>query len=73
MALDENKTAEKSISVMLILFLYIQEFDVVLLSHDHYDHMEWQYFMNEFYEKFDNTITDFFDRILLATNIKKRV
>ena len=26
--------------------------------------------MNEFDEKFDNTVTDFFDRILLATNIK---
>jgi len=27
-------------------------------------------FMNEFDEKFDNTVTDFFDRVLLATNIK---
>ena len=26
--------------------------------------------MNEFNEKFDNTITDFFGRILIATNIK---
>jgi len=27
-------------------------------------------FVNEFNEKFDNTVTDFFDRIMLSTNIK---
>lgn len=27
-------------------------------------------FMNEFDEKFDNTVTDLFDRIMISTNIK---